>query len=196
MDVPRRGLALLAGLALFSSPVVAAPAITLDQLMAALRTVRHVNARYTERRTLSALRTPIETRGMLRFDAPDKLAKIADPPGKGERLVIDGDRLTMDRGDGRPPITLSLSSRPEIGVLVDSIRATLAGDGSALSRNFDMTLAGTIDQWQMVLQPRDPALRQFLDWMRIDGAGPRITSVETQDRGGDRSQMTITGETA
>ena len=97
----------------------------------------------------------------------------------------------VDRGNGTSPVTLSLSARPEIGVLVESIRATLSGNGEALGRTFGMTLAGTIDDWEMVLQPRDPALRAILDWMRIDGHGPRITAIETQDREGDRSQMKI-----
>ena len=48
--------------------------------MATLRSVRHVEARYIEHRYLHALRTPIETRGTLRFDAPAHLEK-RDRPG-------------------------------------------------------------------------------------------------------------------
>ncbi|MDB5403921.1 MAG: hypothetical protein JWQ55_5939, partial [Rhodopila sp.] len=51
--------------------------------MATLRTVRHVDGRYVERRTVHALRTPIETHGTLRFDAPDRLEKATDPAGNG-----------------------------------------------------------------------------------------------------------------
>lgn len=190
----RRACLLALGLALLAPGARAAePPVTLPQLMAAFRTVRHVEARYVERRTVSALRTPIETTGTLRFDAPDRLEKLADPgPNRpGERVTIAGDRLTIERGDGAAPLVVSLSARPEIGVLVESIRATLSGDGAALDRAFGMTLAGTIDGWQMVLQPRDPTLRAILDWMRIDGRGPHVTAIETQDGEGDRSQMAI-----
>jgi hypothetical protein len=168
-------------------------AITLDQLMAALRAVPHVEARYIERRTLHALRAPIETRGTLRFDAPDRLEKVADPTSRGasDRLTIKGNQLTMERGASGPPVVLMLNENPEIGVLVDSIRATLSGDGEALRRTFDITLAGTVAHWQFVLQPRDAAERKVIQWMRVTGYAERITAIDTQDGDGDQSEMTI-----
>lgn len=167
--------------------------VSLDQLMATLRSVRRVEARYIEHRTLQVLRAPIETRGTLRFDAPSRLEKTTDPDttGKTERLTIDGDRLTIDRSMGSTPITFSLRDRPEVGVLVDSIRATLSGDGDALRRTFDVALSGTINEWQLTLKPRDAAQRALLQWMQISGHGDRVTAIDTQDNDGDRSDMSI-----
>jgi hypothetical protein len=188
--LPLRRLALL-GL-LLTSPLLAAVSdnpVTLDQLMTALRGVRHVEARYVEHRFLHVLRSPIETRGALRFEAPSRLEKVTD--GSGERLTIDADRLTIDRGNGSAPVVLSLPDHPEIGVLVDSIRATLSGDGDALRRTFDITLSGTISHWLLVLQPRDAARRQTLQWMRVSGYGERITAIDSADGEGDRTEMAI-----
>jgi hypothetical protein len=169
--------------------------VTLDGLMAVLRSVPHVQARYIEHRTFHALRTPVETRGTLRFDAPGYLDKQADPgaKGAGEHLTIDGDRLTIDPGaaGGGRVIALSLQAHPEVGVLVDSLRATLSGDGAALRRIFEVTVSGTLEQWQLVLQPRDAAQRDLLRVMRISGYGERITAIETEDNEGDRSEMSI-----
>lgn len=171
--------------------------ITLDQLMATLRAVRHVEARYVERRSLRALRTPIETHGTLRFDAPDHLEKTSDPtmagaPARGaDRITIDGNRLTIDRPPDAPPIVLMLNEHPEIGVLIESIRATLSGDGQALRRVFDISLAGTRDRWQIVLQPHDPGQREILQWMRITGYTDRIIAIDTQQGDGDHAEMTI-----
>jgi hypothetical protein len=167
--------------------------VSLDQLMTTLRTVRHVEARYVERRTLHALRTPIETRGTLRFDAPDRLEKATDPAANGalDRLTIKGDQLTIDRGPGATPVLLMLDEHPEIGVLIESIRATLSGDGAALRRIFDISLAGTVSHWQIVLQPHDPTQREILQWMRITGYTDRVAAIDTQDGDGDHSEMTI-----
>lgn len=164
---------------------------TLDRIMTALRSTRHVQARYIEHRYLHALRTPIETRGALHFDAPDHLEKASDPDSRGsaERLTIDGDRLTIDRGGNAPPIVLSLHEHPEIGVLVDSIRMTLSGDEAALRQNFDVTASGTVGEWQLALQPRGN--QTLLQWMRISGFGARITAIDSQDTEGDRSDMSI-----
>lgn len=171
--------------------------VSLDQLMATLRRVRHVEARYIERRTLHALRTPIETRGTLRFDAPDELEKASDPTPKGaaDRMTIKGNRLTIDRGGGAAPVVLMLDEHPEIGALVDSIRATLSGDGAALRRIFEITLSGSVSHWQLVMQPRAPAQRAVLQWMRVSGYAERITAIDTQDSDGDRSEMTIVERT-
>jgi hypothetical protein len=182
--------------------------VSLDQLMEAFRTVRHVEARYVERRTLHALRTPIETRGTLRFDAPGHLEKTSDPTaadappggarsdgarsdGAGDRMTIDGNRLTIDHAGGSAPIVVMLNEHPEIGVLIESIRATLSGDGEALRRIFDISLAGTINGWQIVLQPHDPERREILQWMRISGDAGRITEIDTQQGDGDHSEMMI-----
>jgi hypothetical protein len=181
---------------LVSSPVHAGRAdspVTLDQLMTALRGVEHVEARYVERRFLHVLQGPIETRGSLHFAAPSRLEKVTD--GTGERLTIDGDRLTIERGPGAAPVVLSLREHPEIGVLVDSIRATLSGDGGALSRIFDVTVSGTLSHWQLVLQPRDVAQHEMLQWMRVSGYADRITAIDTADREGDRTEMSVVEQT-
>lgn len=181
------------------APILAAAAappdpVLLNQIMGELATVRHIEALYTERRTLRALRAPIETHGVLRFTAPDQLEKATDPAipgGAADRLAIDGNQLTIDRGAGKPPLVLALHDHPEIGVLVESIRATLSGDGDALRRVFDITVAGNLAGWQLVLQPHDPAQRGLLQWMRITGFGKHITKIDSQDGDGDHADMTI-----
>lgn len=155
----------------------------LDVVMAGFRGVRHVEASYVERRYLAVLRAPLETRGTLRFDAPDRLEKTSD----GERIVVVGDVMTIEHG-GAAPVALDLREHPEIAALVESVRALLAGDSVALRRVFDVDLAGDATRWQIVLRPhRDDLVR----WMRVDGEAARLTRIETQEAGGDRSEMSI-----
>ena len=54
------------------------------------------------------------------------------------RLTVDGDHLTVVQPDGKTS-DLSLSQFPEIGALVESIRATLAGDSATLTRDHAAT---------------------------------------------------------
>lgn len=185
--------AILAGLPAYAAQQDHAGSVSLDQLMASLRTVGHVNARYIEHRYLHALRSPLETRGTLRFDAPDRLEKATDPSADGsfDRIAIKGNLVTIDRGAGAPPIILGLTEHPEIGVLVESIRATLSGEGEALRRIFDIALSGSLSEWQLILQPHDARQRDVLQWMRISGFGERITAIDTRDGDGDRTEMSI-----
>ena len=165
---------------------------SLDAVLASLRAVRHVEARYVERRTLHALTAPIQTSGTLRFDAPDRVEKSSDLAADAgvERLLIDRGQIRIER-TGAAPLAFSVADHPEIGVLVESIRATLAGDGDALQRAFVVRMAGTVSRWQLVLQPR--AHRDLLQWMRIDGGGGRVSQIDTEDGDGDLSTMTIAG---
>jgi Outer membrane lipoprotein carrier protein LolA-like len=185
--IPFALMGLLAGIPGRAATTESGP-VTWDQIMSALRTVRHVNARYVEHRYLHILKTPIELRGALHFNAPDHLEKVAD--NSAERLTIDGDRLTIDRGSGSP-VVIALHEHPEIGILIESIRALLSGDGDVLRRLFDVTVSGTLDHWQIVLQPRDPTERKLLQWMRVSGYAERITAIDTADGDGDRSDMSI-----
>ncbi len=171
----------------------AADATALDAILTGLGQVRHVEARYVERRFLRVLRVPLETRGVLRFDAPDRLEKASDlaADGAGERIVVAAGVLTLERGAG-PPVVLALREHPEIGVLVESVRAMLAGDGGALRRDFAVDLAGDLTGWQVVLTPR---VKGLVRWLRVDGAAARLTRIETQENDGDRAELTI-GEDA
>lgn len=160
----------------------------LDAVMAGFRSVRHVEARYVERRFLAVLRAPLEMRGTLRFDAPDRLEKASDPGADGvaERVVVAGSRLTVEHGAA--PVALDLREHPELAALVAGVRALLAGDGAALRRDFAIDLAGDKARWQMVLSPRR---HELVRWLRVDGMAATVTRIETQEADGDRSELLV-----
>lgn len=202
MTARSRTIWLVMTVALGCAPTLAAQPngpepLSLGKLMATLSSVRHVEARYVEHRTLQALRTPLETRGTLRFEAPDQLEQAADPgsAGASERMTIRGNQLTIDHGAGRAPVTIMLNEHPDIALLADSLRALLSGDGETLGRNFDITPSGTLNRWQLVLQPRDPAQHTLMQWMRVTGNDSRITEIDTQQGNGDHSEMAIVEQT-
>lgn len=186
---------LLFALALVCAPyaVSADPAATvlqLPQLMAWMQSVRRSSASFVEQRFVQMLRQPLQSSGRLLYVAPDKLQKETLAPTKSA-LIVDGDHMTVEQPDGKMR-DLSLSEIPELGALVESIRATLAGDPATLDRFYVPTLTGTANDWSLQLEPRDPRLRKMLTLIRIQGDGTSIRSVETIERDGDRTDMTIT----
>ncbi len=189
-----RLLALLLALALaggaYPSAQADAPAWGLPQLMAAMQTVRQATASYSEQKFVQMLKQPLQSTGRLIYVAPDRLQKETLAPTPSELIVI-GDHLTVRQPDGKSR-DLSLSQVPEIGALIESIRATLAGDAIALSSYYTASLSGTADDWLLQLEPRDERLRKLLTIVRIQGEGTSIRSVETVERDGDRTEMTIT----
>lgn len=164
----------------------------LPQLMAGMREVRTATARFTERKFDRLLKQPLLSSGTLIYVAPDQLQKETLAPVPS-RMTVKGDRLTVVQPDGKTR-DLSLSDYPALGALIESARATLAGDGATLARYYSPTLTGDARAWSLLLEPRDDRLRAILTSIRIQGAGNAIRGIETQEHDGDRTEMTILPE--
>jgi hypothetical protein len=173
--------------------VAAAPAQDLDRLMSLLAQRQHGHVSFVEEHFLAVLDRPVESSGELLYDAPDRLEKRTLKP-KPETLILEHGVITARRG--HHTYVLNLGDYPQIVPLIDSIRATLAGDRASLERVFTVTLDGPLEHWTLLLLPSDPAVAKTVKQIRIEGARDAIQSVEIQQADGDRSLLTIGPEVA
>lgn len=160
----------------------------LDRLMGLLAQRKHGHVTFVEEHFLGVLDRPVESSGELLYDAPERLEKRTLKP-KPESLVLQNGVITAHRG--RHTYVLNLSDYPQIVPLIDSIRATLAGDRAALERIFKVTLDGGLEHWTLLLVPSDATVAKTVKEIRIEGARDAIHSVEIQQADGDRSLLTI-----
>ncbi|MGH8324755.1 MAG: LolA-related protein, partial [Steroidobacteraceae bacterium] len=109
----------------------AASAADLDGLMSLLAQRQHGHVSFVEEHFLAVLDRPVESSGELLYDAPDRLEKRTLKP-KPETLILEHGVITARRG--RHTYVLNLSDYPQIVPLIDSMRATLAGDRASLER--------------------------------------------------------------
>lgn len=179
--------ALLATILAAALPLAAAD-FDLRSLFGALAKRKPARTEFQERKFLSLLDKPVESRGELVFTPPGRLEKRTVAP-KPERVVVDGERITLERG-GRT-YTMGLNENPGVAVLVESIRATLAGDLDALTRTYSAGLQGSAAKWKLVLRPLDPAVSSLVERVEIAGEGDNVRAVEIFQSDGDRSLMTI-----
>lgn len=189
LDVSRywwSGVWIVAAL-LFGAGSVAAED-SLDKLMHRLSDRRGGKAQFVERQYLSMLKAPVESAGNLYFEAPDHLEKRTLTP-KPESVVIERGTLTFERGSRRRSVPLS--SYPQLGAFIESIRATLAGDRAALEALYRLDLRDDGRGWTLSLTPRDERLARLVKTVRIAGHDDLIDSMEIQRVDGDRSVMTI-----
>lgn len=190
------GLALAICAAVLCTPAQAqqaqAPAAAwgITQLMQTLSQVKSASGQFTERKTMRMLSEPLVTSGTLLYLAPDQVQKITVLPQR-ETVAVRGDTVTIEGGQEERSRTLSLSDYPEIGGIVEGIRATLSGDLPTLRRFYAVELDGSASNWRLVLQPTAPKLQKFVRQIRIAGSGNKVHSVETEDGDGDLSQMSI-----
>jgi hypothetical protein len=167
-----------------------APEWNLSTLMNALHQVRSSTARFVETKYLHLLNQAQRSSGRLIYVAPDRLQKETIEPTTS-RVTIAADRLSIER-PGEPTRDISLRDHPEIGGLVESIRATLAGDLAALTRYFTVTLEGGVNSWTLSLTPGEPKLRELVTAIHIKGDHATIREIETTEADGDRTDTVVT----
>jgi hypothetical protein len=161
----------------------------LDRLMTLLSQRQHGEADFTEKKYLSLLKQPLESSGVLIYDAPDHLEQRTTLP-RPQAVVLDHGVVTMQIGKRQR--VLRLADYPQLAPLIDSIRATLAGDRAALERVFELGFSGTLDHWQLRLQPRNARLAANLKLIDMRGERDAVREVQVQQSDGDRSIMSIT----
>lgn len=186
-------LAALALLTLFLSPTIqAAPLSTtqfnIAQLMTNLAKNPQGAASFTEKKFISILEQPVESSGELLFIAPARLEKRTLNP-RPETVVLDGDTLTLERGKRKH--VLQLKDYPEVAGMIESIRATLAGDRRALERVYHLALEGDSERWTLQLTPLDAKIGKVIARIRMEGARAMVRSIEILQADGDSSLMTI-----
>jgi hypothetical protein len=177
-------------LALLTLPATARAQNAMPPVMAALAAVRESRARFVEEKEIPEIEGLLTSRGTLSWRAPDRLEKRTTEPFE-ERLLIEGDRLLLDRPDRDLHQELALGTAPEIRPLVEAIRATLAGDAATLRQYFEIDFSGDLARWRMVLTPLSVRVLAAVQRIVLEGQGGAVLVVETQGREG-RSRMMVT----
>lgn len=160
------------------------------ELMRLLSQVREARETFTEHKYFSLLSAPLVLRGRVHYMAPDYVKKEYDDPGS-ESYELRADRLTIESSDGRRR-DMSIDEHPVLRALVESYRATLAGDGATLRRYFHLDFSGQRDAWVLRLTPRSAELAEYLSAVVMSGQESTVYRVETLEASGDRSVMTLT----
>jgi hypothetical protein len=161
----------------------------LDQLMGLMAQRHHGEADFSEKKYLSVLKQPLESSGLLIYDAPDHLEQRTTLP-RPQSVVLDHGIVTMHIGQRQR--VLRLADYPQLAPLIDSIRATLAGDRAALERVFELDFSGTLEHWQLRLEPRAAPLTATLKRIDMQGQRDAVHQVQVWQSDGDHSVMSIT----
>lgn len=166
----------------------AAAGFDIGQLMDELARNKGGRASFVEKRYIALLDKPLVATGEMSFTPPDRLEKRTLTP-KPEILRLERDTLSIERE--KQKLTIQLGNQPEALAFVDSIRGTLAGDRTALERNYALYLAGSHEKWTLTLLPSEPKIAALLQRITVSGNRSRIRSIEYLQADGDRSVMTI-----
>jgi outer membrane lipoprotein-sorting protein len=186
----RRHAAIALLLVLGLGPVAAQASWGLPELMQSLAQTRSTRAHFVEKKFIGFVDQPIESSGELAFTAPDHLEKRTLQPQQ-EALVLDGNQLMVEQ-NGKRRFTIDLRRQPDAAAVVESIRATLAGDRQALEQYYKLDLQGTANDWHLTLTPLRSGMRRILTHIRMAGQQATVSQIAFEQADGDRSEMQIT----
>jgi hypothetical protein len=175
-------------LGLLIAPGVRAAADDLDRLLALLAERAHGHVSFVEDDYLAVLERPVHSSGELFYDRPGRLEKRTLAPHPASVILDQGTVTVAARGHTH---VVALRDYPQVAPLVESLRATLAGDRQALEQIFQITFEGSLERWTLTLVPVDAKLKGVAQRVRIDGARDALQSVNILLADGDRSVMTI-----
>jgi outer membrane lipoprotein-sorting protein len=175
--------------AAMTAGIASAAALGVQELFDSLAHAKPARAAFHEKKFVSLLDKPVESSGELVFTPPSRLEKRTTAP-RAESVVVDGDVVTVERAGRKQSVRLR--ENPAIAMLVESIRATLAGDLEALTKNYSTALAGDAANWRLTLRPLDPSLGTLVERLEIAGSQAQVRTVEIFQADGDRSVMTLT----
>ena len=186
-------LAVGSGLLICRGAEPAGDPATFDHLLKLLSEHRHGRVAFTEVQQLSILNHPLHSSGELLYDAPDRLEKRTLEP-RAEDLLLENGTLTIDRNHRRHSV--ALRDFPQALPLVESLRATLAGDRTALERYFAVHFLGDLEHWRLELTPAEATVGRTVQRILIAGEHDRIRTVQVDQRDGDSSTLTIGADLA
>jgi len=181
-------------LAIGGPPLLSSAAESADEsavfgeLLELLAERRHDHVTFTEVQQLAILDRPLHSSGELLYDAPERLEKRTLQPRR-EDLVLEHGMLSVERDHHRRSV--ALHDFPQAVPLVESLRATLAGDRAALARYFTVQFSGTLARWTLELTPTDATLRRSVQHVVITGETDRIRTVQIRQSDGDTSTLTL-----
>ena len=177
-------------LAILFAPSVAAADFELPALMAMLAGVASSKDSFTESKGSALLSAPLVLKGTLAYARPDRLEKHVLSPYE-EKTVIAGNFVTIENRTLKQKRSFSLSSSATVAALIESMRATLAGDAATLERHYRTQVEGTRDAWLLTLLPREEQLAGVVTRIQIAGTRERVKRIEVEEHSGDRSIMLI-----
>ena len=161
-------------------------------LFAAFARMPGLEARYAEKKHLSLLAVPLESRGRMYFLQPGYLSRVVEAPEKST-LTITPQKLRMTGRDGVEVIDLNKSDR--LRLFVTSIVRVFRGDREPLEKLYRVRYEPSEKNdrdWSLRLLPRQKPLDQMMKALTLRGSGLAVSEIVLVEPNGDRTVTTIT----
>ena len=160
-------------------------AFDLDELSARLSQPQVVRGDFVQEKHLRALPQPLTSRGTFVLAKELGLLWLLASPLRQD-YRIDAQGIARRTKQGWQPIAQRSATAQQNRLFL----AVLKGDSSGLREDFELSLSGSYEAWQLELTPRSMLLKQVFSRILIDG-GDLVQRIELQETQGDSTVLRL-----
>ena len=161
----------------------------LDTVLDLFGKVEESHVSYIEKRKISFLKDELTSRGTLSYKKPNYIRKQVLLP-KPEMFEARGEYLRVQQGEGKVREFL-LQNYPLVETFINAYRGLLTGNRKLLQDNFEIFFEGNVQDWRIILKPRDEEAAMVIDYLSIEGKDGNPLSFITRESSGDTSSLVI-----
>ena len=160
-------------------------AFDLDQLSEQLGKPKVVRGSFIQEKHLRALPQPLTSRGTFVLAKDYGLLWLLERPLQQD-YRIDEQGIARRAEHGWQFVAQQSATAQQNRLFL----AVLKGDSSGLRQDFDLSLSGSADNWQLDLTPRSVLLKQVFKAIVISG-GALVQRIELQETQGDSTVLRL-----
>ena len=167
--------------------------------MQTLSEVNSLKAEFEEVKTLSIFSSDITVKGWLNYTRPNYIERQIISPHH-ELTIIEDDEIRIEHEAGKEDNnareqTLSIDVHPAVRTLIESIRATFAGDLEVLKSYYTLIFSGTRESWLLTLEPIGEEVKEHVRQVKISGSDKHVKKILTIESDDSESEITIVKST-
>lgn len=159
--------------------------LELESLLHASAITPPGEVRFREERHSPIFKEPMVLTGTLEYLEPGVLRKTVEEPFQ-ERYTVRPDGIIIEKNGE----TRELPARQSelIGGFLSGLEALLSGNEEQLARHFEPCLTGSLDNWNLQLQPKGQRLSRHLQGMQVRGVDGTLRDIRV-DLGDEEWQL-------
>ncbi len=168
---------------------------SLQELMQTMSEIDSFKANFEEIKDFAFFTDAVKVTGSLSYKKPGYLKREVVSPHR-EVTIIEDDIIHIERerngdNDESRKQQLSIDVHPAVRTLIESIRATFAGDLDVLQKYYQLAFTGDKNTWHLVLQPLQQKVIEHVRQVEIFGSGREVNKIITIEADDSESEITI-----
>ena len=164
---------------------------SVEQLAAMLGSIQGCEIQFDEQKQTPLLSMPLKSSGTLYYDRALGLARQVRTP-RPSLVVIDDRVVRFEGADGWQ--ALDVGAYPGLADVIGGLLDVLKGDTERLARTYSVQFEpedGAEKGWRLMLEPRDPASRELVQRIVLEGHGHDLRRLVVAEHGGMESTSTL-----